>query len=75
MDQTQLQDGSIDAGLFVLERVMPGKELSQSDIARVCGCSSNYIGTIERRAIKKMEIEFQDRLDNLTNMELFDGRY
>lgn len=58
------EDGSIDAGLEILSRVMPyGISLSTGDIAKVCGCSKSYIQEIERRAMQKLSIGLQERLD------------
>lgn len=59
MNLEDLEDGSVLAGLTLLERVMPrGVVLSQTDIAFVCGCSSNNINAIEQRAIRKLRAAF-----------------
>ena len=51
------EDGSIDAGLALLE-ITPhpdGLPWSTSDIAFVCGCSAENIRVIEARAREKMK--------------------
>ncbi len=51
-----LHDGGIDAGLYLLSLVTPrGVELTQEEIAEVCGCSRALIYLIEKRAIKKLK--------------------
>ncbi len=39
-----------------------GQTLTQYEIARLCGCSRNYIHIIERRALKKLEAIIQRHL-------------
>jgi len=52
---TGLRDGSIDAGLHLLELTSrPGRSLTQQEIAFVCGCTASYITQIEGRAIQKL---------------------
>jgi DNA-directed RNA polymerase sigma subunit (sigma70/sigma32) len=52
---TELQDGSIDAGLHLLAALTPrGVERTQAEIAFVCGCSMQNIQQIERRALRKI---------------------
>lgn len=59
---TKLRDGSVDAGLFVLDAVTPpGKTRSVDEIAFVCGCSRALIWQIENRAKKKLLRKFQQR--------------
>lgn len=51
----QFLDGSIDAGLWLLERVIPrGVILTQDEIAYVCGCSRGYIWLLEKSAKEKL---------------------
>jgi hypothetical protein len=50
----RLRDGGIDAGLFLLELVtLRGMELTQEEIAFVCGCSRGYIFLLEKSAREK----------------------
>ena len=59
MSLKDLEDGSVLVGLVLLERVIPrGVVLSQTDIAFVCGCSSNNINAIEQRALGKLRAAF-----------------
>jgi hypothetical protein len=55
-------DGSIDAGLFVLSLVTPrGVELTQGEIAFVCGCSKGLIYWIEKSAKRKLALALKRR--------------
>jgi hypothetical protein len=57
-------DGSIDAGLLVLEMITPyGETWTQEDIAQVCGCSRGYIWLLEKQARAKMRRRFQELRD------------
>jgi hypothetical protein len=59
----ELQDGSVDAGLFLLSLVTPrGQIRTQKEIAEVCGCSDRMIYKIERRALKKLKEQFTERI-------------
>lgn len=61
-DEIDLTDGGIDAGLLVLSAVTPpGVELTQEEIAAVCGCSRGYIWWLEKRAKQKIKREFERR--------------
>ncbi|MFL6284485.1 MAG: hypothetical protein ACJ74Q_15175 [Pyrinomonadaceae bacterium] len=52
----QLQDGSFEAGLYLLSLVTPrGVELTVEEIAEVCGCSKGKIWRIELNAMKKLK--------------------
>jgi len=54
-DPEELRDGGTDAGLLLLSLVTPrGVELSQGEIAFVCGCSKAYIYLVEKRAKEKL---------------------
>lgn len=54
-------DGSIDAGLLVLEMITPrGETWTQEDIATVCGCSRGYIWLLEKQARAKIKKRFQE---------------
>lgn len=58
----RLQDGSIDAGLFLLSAITPrGVELTQREIAFVCGCSPGYIYWLEKSAIKKIGLALKQK--------------
>ncbi len=53
--ENKLLDGSIDAGLFILEAITPrGVTLTQEEIAYVCGCSKGYIWLLEKQALQKL---------------------
>jgi len=53
-------DGSIDAGLIVLETVTPrGASWTQEEIAIACGCSRGYIWLLEKTAMQKIRKRFQ----------------
>ena len=55
-------DGTIDAGLFLLELATPpGVERSQKEIAEVCGCSMQNIQRIEYIALRKLRAELEKR--------------
>lgn len=57
-----LDDGGVDAGLSLLELAIPaGVELTQAEIAYVCGCSRAYIYYLERKAMKKLRRAFERR--------------
>lgn len=52
-------DGSIDAGLLLLEIITrPGETWTQEEIAIACGCSKGYIWLIEKTAMEKMRRRF-----------------
>lgn len=54
-----LEDGSIDAGLVILDAVRaPGQRLTQEEIAHVCGCSRGYIWLLEKTAREKLQRRF-----------------
>lgn len=62
MEESQLVDGSVDAGLYMLEKLAPQNRVyTQQELAEVCGCSHNHIGHIEQRAIKKLKLELERR--------------
>jgi hypothetical protein len=55
-----IKDGSIDAGLLVLSKIVPyGIALSQEDIAIACGCARSRIGQIENKALDKLRARLQ----------------
>lgn len=57
-----LEDGGIDAGLYLLEQLLPrGIELTQAEIAYVCGCSRGYIWLLEKTAREKLRRAFTRR--------------
>jgi transcriptional regulator len=57
-------DGTIDAGLLVLEMITPrGETWTQGDIAKICGCSRGYIWLLEKQARAKMRRRFQELRD------------
>jgi transcriptional regulator with XRE-family HTH domain len=65
-DNSELKDGSIDAGLFLFDLVRdPARTYSQAEIAQVCGCSPANIAHIEHQAMKKIALEFRKRLRDL----------
>jgi hypothetical protein len=42
--ESEVRDGSIDAGLLLLEAITPyGVTRTQEEIAAACGCSRSYI--------------------------------
>lgn len=50
-----LEDGSIDAGLYVLSQINEfGNPLSHTDISIVCGCHRGYISLVEKAALRKL---------------------
>lgn len=59
-----IQDGSVEAGLLLLEMTPPpdGQAWSQKEIAEVCGVSDRYIYKLEMSAIRKMRMAFMERL-------------
>lgn len=60
--QTEIKDGSVEAGLLLLLQATPrGIERTQAEIAFVCGCSLQNIQAIEHRALKKIKAEFERR--------------
>lgn len=62
IDLKRIEDGSVDAGLLLLELATPrGVERTQDEIAFVCGCSKQNIQGIEYRALKKIKAEFERR--------------
>jgi hypothetical protein len=67
----EIPDGSIDAGLLMLELVDPRREWTSEEIAFVCGCSVKNIQLAERRAMKKLRPAFVERLGwrSLISME------
>jgi transcriptional regulator len=56
-----LQDGSIDVGLRLLELVPRDEGLTIAEIAFVCGCSTTYISHLERSALSKLRRKFKGR--------------
>jgi hypothetical protein len=50
----ELRDGSIDAGLYLLDITGKGKFMTDREIAFVCGCSRQLVWQIERAAIAKL---------------------
>lgn len=57
-------DGTIDAGLLVLEMITPhGQTWTQEDIATICGCSRGYIWLLEKQARAKMRRRLQELRD------------
>lgn len=66
----EIDDGGIDAGLLILlETASPERELTQRDIAFVCGCSIGYIWNLEKQALQKLRKGFErlraeGKLDN-----------
>lgn len=69
MTETEIRDGSVDAGLLVLSLVSPrGVEWTQQEIAFVCGCSAQNIQDIEYRAMRKIRHELQQRGLSAANM-------
>ena len=59
---SDLSDGSIDAGLFLLDLATErGNERTQGEIAYVCGCTLQNIQYYERSALKKIKAEFERR--------------
>lgn len=56
------EDGSIDAGLMLLELVTePGDERTLEEIAIACGVNRQKIHWIEKRALKKLRAGFAAR--------------
>ena len=56
----EYSDGGVDSGLLVLlETRAPERELTQEEIAFVCGCSKGYIWNLEKRAMNKLRKEFE----------------
>jgi hypothetical protein len=54
-DPSELEDGSIEAGLYLLSLITPrGVELTQEEIAEACGCSRAMIYLIEKGAMRKL---------------------
>lgn len=69
IEDSQLRDGSIDAGLSVLLELTPrGDGWTQAEIAIVCGCSKGYIYYLERRGMEKLKTRFEDALPDLKAM-------
>jgi hypothetical protein len=57
-----LYDGSIDAGLLLLELApIRAGGLTPGDIAFVCGCTRAYIDQLERSAMRKLRRAFKRR--------------
>lgn len=57
-------DGTIDAGLYLLEKITPyGETWTQQDIADACGCSRGYIWLLEKQARAKMRRRLQELRD------------
>lgn len=55
-------DGSIDAGLLLLNAVRaPGAVLTQQEIADACGCSRGYIYLLEKQALEKIRQHLEKR--------------
>jgi hypothetical protein len=62
-----LEDGSIDAGLYLLNIATPrGRTWTQEEIAEVCGCSRALIWLIEKRAMAKLRRLFERKFDKTT---------
>lgn len=55
------QDGTIDAGLLLLELKYGDTPLSQADIAQACGTTPQNIQQYEYRALRKLRAEFLRR--------------
>jgi transcriptional regulator len=54
-DEILVRDGTIDAGLLLLESVRaPGQTFTQQEIAVACGCSRGYIWWLEKQARAKL---------------------
>lgn len=52
----RIEDGSIEAGLYLLSLITPrGVTLTQAQIADACGCSRGLIYLIEREALRKLK--------------------
>jgi transcriptional regulator len=43
------------------QRAQPGRRYTQREIALACGCSPGWVGTVERRALIKIEIAREKR--------------
>jgi len=57
--RSEIRDGSIDAGLILLEKVTaPGQTWTQEEIAIACGCSRGYIWFLEKQALQKLRQHF-----------------
>jgi hypothetical protein len=66
----EAQDGSIEAGLLLLSMVTPrGVELTQTEIAHVCGCSRGLIYLIEKSAVHKLRRQEHRFGEHLTSRE------
>jgi hypothetical protein len=58
----ELEDGGIDAGLFLLSLITPrGMVLTQAEIAYVCGCSKANIYLLEKAAKEKLRQSLERR--------------
>lgn len=58
-----LEDGSIDAGLYLLDLVRdPDYKFSARELAEVCGCTQRNISYIEARALAKLRKAFEIRM-------------
>jgi len=70
-DLSTITDGTIDAGLLLLELYDPRREWSIEEIAFVSGCSRQNIQAIERRAMAKLKPAFRERLtvNHIMNFE------
>lgn len=56
------KDGTIEAGLFVLEQLSyPGVEWELDEIAIACGTSRQHIFYFQEQAKKKIRLEFERR--------------
>lgn len=59
-DLNHIEDGSVMAGLLMLEVVYPnGVELTLDEIAFVCGCSHERIRQIQKNAMEKIKIRLK----------------
>jgi DNA-directed RNA polymerase sigma subunit (sigma70/sigma32) len=62
IDLSQIEDGSIDAGLFVLSVLFPeGCPYSQEQIAFICGCSRSNIWQYEKNGLRKIKAKFKSK--------------
>jgi len=65
------EDGSIPAGLLLLEAITPyGQTRTAQEIADACGCHVRNIQYIEKTALAKLKTKFAERLNRLSNFDL-----
>lgn len=51
-----IEDGSIDAGLLVLDITRKvNREYTRQEIAEICGCTPQFIAYLELKALRKMK--------------------